>query len=351
MKRGGGWKIAGPHGNAKVEKKDRDEDLLLFRDMQKRDKDRIVSLLNPIPLDDLESNSGMQLSIVQNPICKKFGFEFLNESDKNDYDWLKTPPATPLFASLEMDAGGPDLVVQRELPILTHLSRFSGNSQEAPKMIPRSKSPNPMAKVLPRSFAQNIRPNVPPSWTDATSKKGPWVSNLITNERSNTLVTTTEHTKPTEHPFSTQKSTKRYLSSDLSPHKLTVVSSESLNETPPNLITNRSTSTSRGGPSNPSIASSAGQPTDHLSSGVPSTNRSSSTSKGRPSNPSISSTPRQPIEHPSSVVPFTNRSSSTSKGRPSNPRQPTDQRYNHVLSNTTKALEKDLAQSISPPKL
>ena len=35
---------------------------------------------------------------------------------------LKTPPATPLFPSLEME-NGPELVTQREIPIVQPLSR------------------------------------------------------------------------------------------------------------------------------------------------------------------------------------------------------------------------------------
>jgi hypothetical protein len=36
---------------------------------------------------------------------------------------LKTPPATPLFPSLEMDAPAPELVIQREIPIVQPFSR------------------------------------------------------------------------------------------------------------------------------------------------------------------------------------------------------------------------------------
>lgn len=36
---------------------------------------------------------------------------------------LKTPPSTPLFPSLEMDASDPELIIQREIPILQPLSR------------------------------------------------------------------------------------------------------------------------------------------------------------------------------------------------------------------------------------
>ncbi|KAI8555970.1 hypothetical protein RHMOL_Rhmol05G0216800 [Rhododendron molle] len=52
--------------------------------------------------------------------------EFLGDSEKSDYNWLKTPPATPLFQSLEMDATASQLAIQRELPIVLPLSRVLG---------------------------------------------------------------------------------------------------------------------------------------------------------------------------------------------------------------------------------
>lgn len=107
MKRSGNRRIP----NAYAENKDHDDDLILFRDMQKRDKERNVSLLQPIPTDDVESNSGTTLKLRTQLLqtkwlykdwiwffagnfplfriasAKKFGFDFLHDSEKNDYDW------------------------------------------------------------------------------------------------------------------------------------------------------------------------------------------------------------------------------------------------------------------------
>ncbi|PIA37559.1 hypothetical protein AQUCO_03000258v1 [Aquilegia coerulea] len=276
MKKGGNQR-PGQRQNVNAENKDQDEDsLLLFRDMQKRDKERIISLLQPIQTDDMESNSG-NYPLYRIPSAKKFGFDFLHESDKNDYDWLKTPPATPLFASLEMEAGAPELVLQRELPILAHLSRVR-IPQDVPKMNSLLKSPNPKAKVPLPSLAQRTRTNATSSWpTDTTSISGPVVSIPDANERLTTLAISKDLENTTEVPFNLPETTNVDVSARVSPPKRTVTSNGFSDETPPNLITNRASSNLRGRPTNPSIQR---QPVDqHDSNSVPSTNRSSSTSR------------------------------------------------------------------------
>ncbi|PON38305.1 hypothetical protein PanWU01x14_313640 [Parasponia andersonii] len=119
------------------------EDLTLFREMnnRNRDKDGVISLLHPlsdefdhslIPLPNPNAGTGSD-QLYRIPSSKKgsiSAIDFLAENDKNDYDWLKTPPATPLFPSIEMEAtatDGPQLIIptQREIPILHPLSRVS----------------------------------------------------------------------------------------------------------------------------------------------------------------------------------------------------------------------------------
>ncbi|XP_057771267.1 uncharacterized protein LOC130991191 isoform X2 [Salvia miltiorrhiza] len=91
--------------------KDRDEELSFFRELKKREKDQFGSF----GLSRMNSGG-------------RKGAEFLGETGKNDYNWLKTPPATPLFPSLEMDTNAQELVVQREIPIIQPVSRFAGKS-------------------------------------------------------------------------------------------------------------------------------------------------------------------------------------------------------------------------------
>ncbi|CAA0836613.1 Unknown protein [Striga hermonthica] len=90
-------------------KDNRDEDLALFREMRKREKERNDLLLQNA--DEFEAPLGHGTSPIFNipsatsaPVRKTGPDDFLNsENDKNDYDWLLTPPGTPLFPSLEME--------------------------------------------------------------------------------------------------------------------------------------------------------------------------------------------------------------------------------------------------------
>ncbi|RZC79301.1 hypothetical protein C5167_003516 [Papaver somniferum] len=93
----------------KKKKENNEEELALFLEMRKREKDR-SNLLNSGG-DSLEAQS-LGSKLEDSPVYKivsstrpRKADEFLNaENDKNDYDWLITPPRTPLFPSLEMDA-------------------------------------------------------------------------------------------------------------------------------------------------------------------------------------------------------------------------------------------------------
>ncbi|KAL8474876.1 hypothetical protein ACS0TY_031335 [Phlomoides rotata] len=53
------------------------------------------------PIFNITSGPGSTTAAVR----KTGADDFLNsENDKNDYDWLLTPPGTPLFSSLEMES-------------------------------------------------------------------------------------------------------------------------------------------------------------------------------------------------------------------------------------------------------
>ncbi|GFP87802.1 hypothetical protein PHJA_000923900 [Phtheirospermum japonicum] len=91
--------------------KDRDEDLALFREMRRREKERnnLLLLQNS---DEFDAPLGLPgsspifniPSATPAPARKTGADDFLNsDNDKNDYDWLLTPPGTPLFPSLEME--------------------------------------------------------------------------------------------------------------------------------------------------------------------------------------------------------------------------------------------------------
>ncbi|XP_019256276.1 PREDICTED: uncharacterized protein LOC109234662 [Nicotiana attenuata] len=135
----------------------RDEDLLLFRDMYKREKNDLASFLLPVS-DELESNGNYALYRMASSKKGQVGLDnLMTESGKSDYDWLKTPPATPLFPSLDMESNAPELVIQKEIPIIQSvtLSRFadkSGAAKTRSTLIIRSASPHQKPKVATRNF-------------------------------------------------------------------------------------------------------------------------------------------------------------------------------------------------------
>ncbi|KAJ0089223.1 hypothetical protein Patl1_31664 [Pistacia atlantica] len=94
--------------------KERDEELALFLEMRRREKEK-SNLLLLHNSDNINSNStplalnngGSPISKIMSsvPTRKTAADNFLNsENDKSDYDWLLTPPGTPLFPSLEMES-------------------------------------------------------------------------------------------------------------------------------------------------------------------------------------------------------------------------------------------------------
>ncbi|XP_058099646.1 uncharacterized protein LOC131243999 [Magnolia sinica] len=90
--------------------KEKEEELALFLEMRKREKERNSLLLLHSP-DDFDPPLGSKpgsppiFKIVSSTPCKTASDDFLNsEGEKNDYDWLLTPPGTPLFPSLEMES-------------------------------------------------------------------------------------------------------------------------------------------------------------------------------------------------------------------------------------------------------
>ncbi|KAL4376843.1 hypothetical protein GQ457_02G022240 [Hibiscus cannabinus] len=95
--------------------KEKEEELALFLEMRKREKEQNRLLLNHSSEDfDAPLGSKPGTSPIFNlsgstatPVRKTVAAadDFLNsDSDKNDYDWLLTPPGTPLFPSLEMES-------------------------------------------------------------------------------------------------------------------------------------------------------------------------------------------------------------------------------------------------------
>ncbi|GJN04160.1 hypothetical protein PR202_ga21683 [Eleusine coracana subsp. coracana] len=95
--------------------KEKDESIVFFRELYKREKDRDVNLLEPMYSVEFDAIQGGHVSKV--PSGKR---DFLIPvDDKHDYDWLKSTPATPLFPSLEMKASSSQMVSGRPEAIKT----------------------------------------------------------------------------------------------------------------------------------------------------------------------------------------------------------------------------------------
>ncbi|KAL6846761.1 hypothetical protein ACP4OV_024209 [Aristida adscensionis] len=120
-------------------RKDEDESLVLFGELYKHEKEKEVNLLEPMFSVEFEAIQG-DGRMFKLPSGKRD--YFLPDGEKHDYDWLMTPPATPLFPSLEMEANSSQMIYQKELPILqpVRTSRFSSKS-DAASTSTRSESP------------------------------------------------------------------------------------------------------------------------------------------------------------------------------------------------------------------
>ncbi|KAF8780795.1 hypothetical protein HU200_000737 [Digitaria exilis] len=141
-------------------RKDEDESLVLFGELYKHEKERDTNLLEPMFSVEFEAVQG-DGRMFKLPSGKRD--YLLPDGEKHDYDWLKTPPATPLFPSLEMEANSSQMIFQKELPILqaVRTSRFSSKS-DATTASTTSGSPT-------SSSTKSVTPTARPS--SSSSKK------------------------------------------------------------------------------------------------------------------------------------------------------------------------------------
>ncbi|XP_030472308.2 uncharacterized protein LOC115690188 [Syzygium oleosum] len=258
----------------------KDEDLLLFRELHRREKDRAVNLLLPVS-DEFEPNGipgNYPLPMYKTASGRN---DFLVENDKNDYNWLKTPPATPLFPSLEMEANAGDYPMQREIPILQPLTRFAGIVGGREATNGTQKSPRNKPKTPPASASVTQKNSV--SSADHTNRSP---ALFILNQKMTqelVLAKKTEAAPNASKPASASHRYGRFSSitkstgadssairpssinnkRGVSPLTRSTIPAQFLgfsNETPSNLRKDRPTSTSRGRPSNNSKSSVTEQP-------------------------------------------------------------------------------------------
>ncbi|KAK9077935.1 hypothetical protein SSX86_001992 [Deinandra increscens subsp. villosa] len=210
--------------------RDKEEELGLFLEMKKREKERHDLLLQNGE-SEFDSSPGSRagsfpvFSMPSATTVRKTGAdEFLNsENDKNDYDWLLTPPGTPFLPSPEMESH--KAVFYRNGVHKVHptalKSRLSSSQPEATvrnnlASRPRAASPGPSAgpRRPSSSGATGSRPSTPTgrpvlgSQTKAisnmVSKNNP-TSSTTARPRSSTPTSTTavrpRSSTPTSRPI------------------------------------------------------------------------------------------------------------------------------------------------------
>ncbi|KAL3511412.1 hypothetical protein ACH5RR_030813 [Cinchona calisaya] len=136
-----------------TEREEDDDDLALFNEVQSRERDNFLLQSND-EFEDLFSNkvryfSDCKLGITVPP--RGESSDLLNAGgDKNDYDWLLTPPETPLFPSLD-DETLPVYRAQRGRPRSQPISISRSSTMERSNRSSRgSASPNRLS-TSPRS--------------------------------------------------------------------------------------------------------------------------------------------------------------------------------------------------------
>ncbi|KAF4395737.1 hypothetical protein G4B88_013511 [Cannabis sativa] len=291
--------------------KEKEEELALFLEMQKREKERNDLFLNNAEEFDVPLGSKPGTSPIFNisssttaPPRKTVADDFLNsENDKNDYDWLLTPPGTPLFPSLEMES---QKTLMSQLgtpkPRPTALKSRLANSQ--PDHPPRSSLVSKQSASSPglnslgagarrpsSSGGPGSRPGTPtgrPSLNTASRPSRPSTpTSRATLPSSKPMSSVTKPTGASAKPMSTAKPT--------APSRSTTPLSRSTmrSSTPTRSTVTAPKSTSRAAtptrrPSTPSSASSVSVPLSRSSSSV--TKPTSTTTR----NP-IPTTTRNPV--------------------------------------------------------
>ncbi|XP_042053451.1 uncharacterized protein LOC121798485 [Salvia splendens] len=129
---------------------EKDDDLALFNEVQNKETNNFLLQTND-DFDDMFSTRARHFSDYKLGIsipARGESSDLLNAGDKNDYDWLITPPETPLFPSLDDEAPAVSLAPRgrpRSQPIT--ISRSStmekGYKSSRTSASPRRLSPSP----------------------------------------------------------------------------------------------------------------------------------------------------------------------------------------------------------------
>ncbi|RVW30680.1 hypothetical protein CK203_097290 [Vitis vinifera] len=283
--------------------KEKDEELALFLEMRKREKERSHLLLLQdseefdAPLGAKPGSSPIFNIAPSPPPRKTVADDFLNsDNDKNDYDWLLTPPGTPLFPSLEMES-------QK-----TVMSRI-GTPKARPTAL-KSRLANPQPEPAARSSLVSKHPASSPGLNSSSagirrpSSSGGPGSRPATPTGRPTLTATTRPSRPaTPTSRATLTSTKPTVPARSSTPVTRSTARSSTPTSRPSIpaskpVSRAATPTRR--PSAPSSVSNLSAPpiksTSSVTKSGPTTSRNPVPSRG--SSPTVKSRPWKPSEMP-----------------------------------------------------
>ncbi|TVU51546.1 hypothetical protein EJB05_02981 [Eragrostis curvula] len=151
--------------------KPKDDELLLFSDMQKVERENF--LLEPS--EDFDESIAKlsyfpEVKLGVNIPARRESHDLLNvDGDKNDYEWLLTPPETPLFRSLD-DAEDQSIAQisrgrSQSKPIQFSRSSTMDNTQRSRRSSasPSRLSPSPRSAARTRPSSSSSRSSPPPA--------------------------------------------------------------------------------------------------------------------------------------------------------------------------------------------
>ncbi|KAL0317068.1 UNVERIFIED_CONTAM: hypothetical protein Sangu_2121100 [Sesamum angustifolium] len=322
-------------------KDNKDEDLALFREMRKREKERndLLLLQNSDEFDaplGPKTGSSPIFNITTGtpaPVRKTGADDFLNsDNDKNDYDWLLTPPGTPLFPSLEMES---------QKTVMSQL----GTPKARPTAL-KSRLSNPQPEPAGRSNLSSRQPTSSPGLNTSTvglrrpSSSGGTGSRpatptgrptLSSSSRSNLTSTSNKPTLAAAKPTSNMSIRVTSTTTSRPSRSATPTSRPTLSSAKPTVPPRSSTPTARSTvrSSTPTSRSSvpASKSTSRASTPTPSFQRNKNPVPTRSNSPTVRPRPWKPSEMPgfSLDVPPNLRTSlpdrppSATRGRPGAP--------------------------------
>ncbi|XP_066359891.1 uncharacterized protein [Miscanthus floridulus] len=182
--------------------KSKDDELTLFKDMQKHERDNF--LLEP-GQDFDESISKLSyfrdLKPGVNIAARGENRDLLNaDGERNDYDWLLTPPETPLFRSLDDEEDQRIGMAHRGRPQIKPISISRSSTMENTRRSNRSSASPSRLSPSPRSCSSTVLTRTRSSNSSSRSSPAHHLQPAAPSRRSSTPPASKTSTPPRRSP-------------------------------------------------------------------------------------------------------------------------------------------------------